>query len=96
MAQAQKYEGTWEEVNAQLAAHAAELRNYKRFRLVIEPADDEVENVQQIVTPNRKALAALQEINRRQEGKRHTDGSQTERIIREGREGKMYGHDPAE
>ena len=88
MAQAQHYEGTWEEVNAQLAAHAAEPRNYKRLRLVIEPEEDESERTKYTATPNVKALAALQEIARRQEGKRHTDGSQTDRMIRHGRVGQ--------
>ena len=48
------------------------------------------------VAPNEKALAALREIARLQEGRRHTDGSQTERIIREGRAGAMYGSDSVE
>lgn len=47
-------------------------------------------------SPNEKALAALREIARRQEGRRHTDGSQTERILREGRAGAMYDTDPTE
>ena len=46
------------------------------------------------VKPNSRMLAALDEIARRQEGRRHTDGSQTDRFIREGRAGKMYGPDP--
>jgi hypothetical protein len=58
----------------------------------VNRADDEAPKV----VPNEKALAALREIARRQEGRRHTDGSQTERIIREGRAGAMYGSDPAE
>ena len=45
---------------------------------------------------NEKAIASLQEIARRQEGRRHTDGSQAERSIREGRMGAMYGSDSAE
>ncbi len=96
MTQAQRYEGTWEEVNAQLAAHAAELRHFKRLSLVIEPEDAEEESEPQKVIPNEKALTALRAIARNQEGKRRTDGSQTERIIREGREGIMYDNDLAE
>jgi hypothetical protein len=42
---------------------------------------------------NEQGLAALAEIASRQEGRRHTDGSQTEQIIREGRAGAMYGID---
>jgi len=41
--------------------------------------------------PNRKALAALQEIDRRQAGRRHTDGSHTDQLLRDGRSGAMYG-----
>ncbi len=48
------------------------------------------------VAPNEKALTALREVAKRQEGRRHTDGSQTERILREGRAGAMYGSDPTE
>ena len=43
--------------------------------------------------PNEKALAALRQIKQMQQGMRHTDGSQTDRLIREGREGAMYGDD---
>jgi hypothetical protein len=42
-------------------------------------------------TPNEKALAALREIARRQEGRRHTDGALTDQMLREGRNGAMYG-----
>ena len=50
----------------------------------------------QTVSPNEKALRALDEIARRQIGQRPTDGSQTERIIREGRAGAMYGEHTSE
>ncbi len=40
-------------------------------------------------------LATLHEIARRQAGRRHTDGSQTDAIIREGRNGDMYGYAPS-
>ena len=43
--------------------------------------------------PSEKARAALHEIVKRQEGRRYTDGSQTEQIIREGRAGGMYDDD---
>ena len=46
--------------------------------------------------PNEKALSALQEIARRQQGRRHTDGSQTEELLRSGRTGAMYGDSYAE
>jgi hypothetical protein len=43
--------------------------------------------------PNHAMLAALDEIANRQLGRRYTDGSQTDAIIREGRGGGMYGDD---
>jgi hypothetical protein len=46
--------------------------------------------------PNEKAIAALCQITQMQKGMRHTDGSQTERLIREGRDGAMYGDDVTE
>lgn len=51
MAQSQKYEGTWDEVNAQLAAHAEELRNHPWLRLVIEPADIQAQDHSLAMTP---------------------------------------------
>ncbi len=44
--------------------------------------------------PNEKALEALREIARRQKGRRHTDGSQTDQLLRDGRAGAMYGCEP--
>lgn len=41
--------------------------------------------------PNEKALGALREIARRQKGRRHTDGSQTDELLQSGRAGAMYG-----
>lgn len=55
----------------------------------IEKADTEV----LVFPPNVKALAALRKIAAMQAGMRQTDGSQTERIIREGRAGGMYRDD---
>lgn len=50
-------------------------------RSVVEP---------QPVMPNEKALTALRRIAALQEGMRYTDGSQTNKIVREGRDGGMY------
>jgi hypothetical protein len=47
-----------------------------------------------IPAPNNEALALLEEIAARQTGRRHTDPSQTDEIIRKGRSGAMYGHEP--
>ena len=46
--------------------------------------------------PNEKALSALKEITRRQKGRRHTDGSETDELLRSGRAGTMYGNTYAE
>ncbi len=56
-------------------------------RSVVEP---------QPVTPNEKALAALRRVAALQEGMRCTDGSHTNEIIHEGRDGGMYSDECAE
>lgn len=52
------------------------------------------------VTPASKAnegmIAVLREIAERQKGRRHTDGSATDDLLREARAGAMWGHDPIE
>ena len=39
----QIYEGTWEEINTQLAAHQEELRRYRRVRLIVVPQEGPME-----------------------------------------------------
>jgi hypothetical protein len=46
--------------------------------------------------PNEGMLAALREIAARQHGRRHTDGSETDRMLREGRTGAMWGDESTE
>ncbi|MEO7719407.1 MAG: hypothetical protein ABIY70_24660 [Capsulimonas sp.] len=46
--------------------------------------------------PNERLLAALRDITELTKDLPETDGSKTDRIVREGREGAMYGCDPAE
>ena len=82
----QVYEGTWEEI---LARNAAELVG-RKVKIYVEA---ETESETPAFPPNVKALAALRQIAKMQEGMRHTDGSQTDRIIREGRDGDMYRDD---
>jgi hypothetical protein len=48
------------------------------------------------IPANEKAAAALRRIAQMQQGMRYTDGSQTDRFIREGRAGAMYSDDSAE
>lgn len=76
-------EGTWEEI---LSRNGTLLRG-KRVKVYIESEEEEESRV---FLQNEKALSALEEVAKRQQGRRHTDGSQTERIIREGRAGGMY------
>ena len=49
-----------------------------------------------IVRPNEGMIATLQEIAERQKTRRHTDGSGTNRMLREARAGAMWGRDPIE
>ena len=46
--------------------------------------------------PNDGMLAALRAIAERQRGRRYTDASETDRMLREGRAGAMWGHEPLE
>jgi hypothetical protein len=47
-------------------------------------------------TPNEGMLAALRAIAERQKGRRYTDASATDRMLREGRAGAMWEQDPLE
>ena len=86
MTQPQVLEGTWEEI---LTRNAAQLAG-RKIRVYIEPEEAD----SPAFPPNEKALAALRQIARMQLGMRDTDGSQTERIIQEGRDGGMYHDSP--
>jgi hypothetical protein len=46
--------------------------------------------------PNALALAILKEVRERQKGRRTTDPSHTQELIREARSGGVYGYDPTE
>lgn len=87
MTQPQVLEGTWEEI---LTRNAAQLAG-RKIRVYIEP-EEEADTT--AFPSNEKALAALRQIARMQLGMRDTDGSQTERIIQEGRDGGMYHDSP--
>jgi len=81
------------DVQRKLEAHATqngqniEVVANDLFRHAVESVDQNGIEQAAIFPPNEKALAALRQIARMQEGMRHTDGSQTDRFIREGREG---------
>lgn len=68
-----------------------------RVEVRIESLSEMIGSTQQdVCEPNYRALAILEEIKKRHEGRPYTDGSQTDRIIREGRAGAMWGLEPQE
>lgn len=46
--------------------------------------------------PNEKGLAAMREIAERQKGLRHTDDTNSLKLLHEARAGAMYDYDPTE
>lgn len=77
-------EGTWEEIQqygARLAGH----------RLRVTVLDEETNINEEPKEPNRKMSEALCKIADEQENMRFTDGSKTQEILREGRDGGMFG-----
>ena len=77
-----------------LPTEAEELHLKPGDKVHIQLAHD-VEDASQ-VRPNEGMLAALREIAERQEGRRHTDASDTDRMLREARAGAMWGQEPIE
>ncbi len=82
----QVLEGTWEEI----AAHADELAG-KRVRVSVE-----MDAPSAAVQPNLKMLDAMRAAEEIQRGMNPKPDSDGVAIIREGRQGAMYGDDPAE
>ena len=87
----QVLEGTWEEI----ALHAPELAG-KQLKLIVEAELKDITDIPIVGPPNEGMLAALREITERQKGRRETSGEDTQRIVREGRAGGMYGLEPVE
>ncbi len=90
MTQPQVIEGQWEEI---LARHSAQLAG-QRVKVYVQP--DEAESVAPTFSPNEQALAMLRDLGKLQQGMKETDGSQTDRQLREARAGGMYGLKPTE
>ena len=88
---AQVLEGTWEEI----AAHADELAG-KRLKVIVEADSSGGAEQPNVGPPNEKALAILAMLAERQQGRRETSGEDTQRMIREGRAGGMYGLEPVD
>ena len=81
----------------QLAEWLGHLPNEKRYRVVVEEPETEEGGASSFqAKPNEGMLAALHEIAERQKGRRHTDGSETDRLLREGRAGAMWDREASE
>ena len=90
----QVLEGTWEEI----AAHADELSG-KRLKVIVEAEAleaDEPPNIgpPNLGPPNEPALRMLRELEKRQKGRPYTSGEGTQALIRQARDGGMYGREP--
>jgi len=90
MAQPQILEGRWEEI---LLRNSTQLAG-RMVKVYIEP--DELDTEALTFPPNEQALAMIRDLVKLQEGMKETDGSQTERLLREARSGGMYGIEPTE
>jgi len=89
-------EGTWEEI----AAHAEELAG-KRLKVIVDvdaPEAVEPPNVgpPNVGPPNKQMLDILRDIAERQKGRRYTSGEDTQDLIRQARDGGMYGLEPVD
>jgi hypothetical protein len=82
----QVLEGEWEEI----LRHGDELSG-KRVRLIVIEAEDEGTS-----RPNEAMLAAIQAVATIQTGMRLTSTEDSGQLLREARNGRMYGLDPAE
>ncbi len=83
-------EGQWEDI---LSRNGRELAG-KWVKVYVEPDQPGTESLAH--APNEQALSSLAELAILQEGMRHTSASETDRLLREARDGGMYGLDPSE
>ncbi|NOT64336.1 MAG: hypothetical protein HOP19_29310 [Acidobacteria bacterium] len=103
----QVYEGTWED----LAAHADEFegkhlrltvvedtprQNYQMLEVMRRIAERDKDRPLTSPEPNYAMLEVLRQTEELQQGMRFTDGSDTQRLLREARAGGMYGDEPTE
>lgn len=77
----QTLEGIWEEV----AKHADKLKG-RRVRVTV--FEDEV-----VPQPNEKALQIIKKVAEKQKEMRYTSGAETQMILRNARNGEMFGDD---
>ncbi len=78
----------------QLAAWIGQLPDQKRYKIVAVEEEEATSSLQ--TSPNEGMIAALREIAQRRSGQRHTDGSETDRLLREARAGAMWGQETSE
>ena len=88
MSQLLVLEGTGAELVPHLEAHPQE-----RFRLTTL-SEEELSAGKPRQEKNWKMLEALEKIAEMQKGRPYTDGSDSLRFLREGRDGEMYDYDP--
>ena len=86
MAQAHVYQGTPE----QLVKHLNRLPNTNKYKMTVTQEEETS------IAPNEQAFAMLRDIARMKENMKETDGSETDRLLREARSGAMYGAAPTE
>lgn len=77
----QTLEGIWEDV----ARHAEELKG-RRVRVTV--FEDEA-----VPQPNERALQIIQKVTEKQKEMRYTSGAETQTILRNARNGEMFGDD---
>ena len=80
----QVLEGPWEEI----LRHGDELSG-KRVRVIVIEGEE-------TPRPNEAMLAAMRVVAAIQDGMGSTPGDDSDRLLREAREGKMYGLNPGE
>lgn len=76
-------EGTWEEIQQ----HSSRLAGH-RLRITVLDEENSNENK---VEPSHKMLDVMKKIKAKQEKMRFTDGSKTQEMLREARDGGMFG-----
>ena len=77
-------EGTWEEIqqySSRLAGH----------RLCVTVLDEKKNGNEKSREPNQKMAKVMQKIKAGQENMRFTDGSKTQSLLREARDGGLFG-----
>lgn len=76
-------EGTWEEIQQ----HSSRLAGHRLRVTVLDQENGDGNGIE----PNRKMLDVMKKIKAKQENMRFTDGSKTQEMLREGRDGGMFG-----